>query len=310
MASNPIANRYAALMVQASDAHAGATSLGGTIPLLINTAAIIQSDLTAAQTGQLAYKTTKGSLQPLSAGLRTERARAYQFCFTARDLLRVYCGRDYNPGWLVTGFDNTLEVPRDYAGLRATLAALKNYFTANPAHENDGINITAARAEETLGGLEMAHYLVVAKKAQITAKRQERDTKVATLRKRLSGLCKELSQRLGPLDARWREFGMNMPGAPSVPAIPEHVALTPLSGARLQVTCEPAVNATRYRFFYQRPIEDPEPIFAGNANDPLFVITGLEAGQTYLVYVSAVNEGAESELSEPVSATAQAAAAA
>lgn len=103
---------------------------------------------------------------------------------------------------------------------------------------------------------------------------------------------------------------MNLPGAPTVPATPRNVVVTPLVGARLQIACDASANATRYRFFYQRPIEDPEPHFAGSANDPLFVTEALEAGQTYLLYVSAANEGAESELSEPVSTTAEQAAAA
>jgi hypothetical protein len=310
MARNRISDRYAALMVQGSDAHAGAVSIGTAIPLLINTAGSIQTDLGAAQAAQLVYKTTKSQLQPLSAALRAAREQAYQFCFSARDLLKVYCGRDYNQGWLAIGFNNTLEVPRDYAGLRALLAALQNYFGDNQAQENAAINITAVKAEETLNSLQSAHNQVVSKKGQITSKRQLRDLKVEALRRRLSGLCKELSQRLGPLDSRWREFGFNLPGAPTVPATPRNVVVTALAGARLQVACDACGNATRYRFFYQRPIEDPEPHFAGTANDPLFVTEPLEVGQTYLIYVSAVNEGAESELSEPVSAvTVQAAAA-
>ncbi len=75
--------------------------------------------------------------------------------------------------------------------------------------------------------------------------------------------------------------------------------------ARFQIACDPSPNATLYRFYYQRPILDPEPIFAGHAAEPLFVTESLTAGQQYLVYVSATNEGAESELSEPVSATTQ-----
>jgi len=38
---------------------------------------------------------------------------------------------------------------------------------------------------------------------------------------------------------------------------------------------------------------DPAPIFAGHAEDPLFVTEGLTAGQQYLVYVSAVNATAQ-----------------
>ena len=51
-------------------------------------------------------------------------------------------------------------------------------------------------------------------------------------------------------------------------------------------------------------------VLAGSAEDPLFIITGLTAGQVYQVYVSAANEGAESPLSEPVNGTPLLAAAA
>ncbi len=85
---------------------------------------------------------------------------------------------------------------------------------------------------------------------------------------------------------------------------------TPTLPGQLQVTCDPSVTATGFRFYYQRPILDPEPIPAGGATDPLFVITGLASGQTYAIYVSATNGGGESDLSEPATAVATLAAAA
>jgi len=140
--------------------------------------------------------------------------------------------------------------------------------------------------------------------------REDRDAKQMALRKRLSGLCKELSQRLEPLDGRWRDFGFNLPGAATTPAVPRHVSVDNHMPLQFLVACDPSPNATGYRFYYQRPIVDPEPIWAGSATDPLFVITDLAAGQLYQVFVSATNEGAESELSTPVQAAAQAAVAA
>lgn len=109
--------------------------------------------------------------------------------------------------------------------------------------------------------------------------------------------------RLGPLDPRWRQCGFNMPGAPTVPAVPTNVVVTPLAGGTLQIACDPSANATRYRFYIQRAILDPEPILAGSATEPLFITSPLTVGTVYLVYVSAVNDGAESELCEPVNAT-------
>ena len=310
MAANTIPNGYASLMVQGGDALAGVEAIGASIPLLINTGALIGTDLIAAQNAQLEYKTVRGGLDPLSTAMRTQREAAYSFCFTARDLLRVYCGRDWNQGWLVTGFDEGLAVPRSYAELRELLVALNYYFTLNPTHENAAVGITAALAGTRRAALQSAHEAINARWAAIESRVQARDGAVTALRRRLSGLCKELSQRLGDMDPRWLEFGFNLPGAPTVPEVPQNVVVTALPGAELQVACGASPNATRYRFFYQRPIVDPAPIAAGSAEDPLFVLTGLTAGQVYQVYVSAVNEGAESELSSPVTGTPVLAAAA
>lgn len=303
MASNRIPNEYASLMVQGGDAYAGATSIGSGIPLLVNTAVDIGANLTAAQTTQLDYKTVRGGLSGLSATLRAERELAYNFCFTARDLLRVYCGRDWCEAWLVTGFDDGLAVPRSYAELRELLVALNNYFTLNPTHENEALGITAALANTRRVALQTAHEAINARWMQIETKVQARDAAVTALRKRLSGLCKELSQRLEDMDPRWLAFGFNLPGAPTTPEVPQDVVVTVLSDGRLQVACSPSPTATSYRFYYQRPIVDPAPIAAGSAEDPLFVIEGLTAGQLYQVYVSASNSGATSDLSEPVTAT-------
>lgn len=86
--------------------------------------------------------------------------------------------------------------------------------------------------------------------------------------------------------------------------------ITPLPLARLQIACEASAYATSYRFYLQRPIIDPEPLHVGTASEPLFVTESLEAAQPYIIYISATNEGAESDLSDPVTATPVLAAAA
>ncbi len=129
-----------------------------------------------------------------------------------------------------------------------------------------------------------------------------RDAAVRALRRRLSDLRSELLMRLEDMDPRWLEFGFNLPGAATVPAVPENVVVTAQPGACLQIACDPSPRATSYRFYTQRPIVDTEPILTGSATEPLFVTVPLVPGAEYLIYVSAVNEGAESHLSEPVNA--------
>lgn len=302
MATNRLPDGLAGLLVLAESALAGAQSIGAELPLLINTAPLISAELNAAQSAQLAFLTARGGLAPLSEAMRMEREAAYAFCFTARDVLRIFCGRAWNEGWLAVGFANGLEVPRSYAGLRELLEALAHYLTLNPAHEVPGVGLTAMIASARLAAFRAAHEAVVSHKALVETRVQARDAAVGVLRKRLSDLNKELSMRLGPLDPRWLLFGFNQPGTAEAPPVPEEVVVTPQAGARFQVRCAPAPRAKRYRYYVQRPVLDPVPVPVGGSAEPLFVTPALEPGTEYLVYVSAVNEGAESELSAPVAA--------
>ena len=250
------------------------------------------------------------AIVPLSAARKAAVAAAYDFCFKTRDVLENYLGREWSEAWFATGWVSNLVIPQSFDDLYELSLSLGSYFTAHPTQENTGLGVTAAAAQATATALRNANLAVNAAELASATKKIVRDEKLVAARKRLSGLCKELSQRLEDLDPRWRAFGFNMPGAATVPEVPVNVVVTPLPLARLQIACDASPNATLYRFYLQRPILDPEPILVGNSSEPLFVTESLVAGQQYVIYVSAVNEGAESDLSDPVSATALAAAAA
>ena len=303
MAATPVPKSFPSLILLAQRCNNGATSVGPAIPLLINTAATISTDRMAATSAQFEYQTAKGQVPVLSAAMQTARDAAARFCINARNVLEFYLGAQHSQSWAAAGFINSLAIPTQEAGLFALMVALQSYLADNEDQENSDLQVTAAQAESKVTALTSARQALDAKRAEVTAKRQDRDAKVHALQKRLRGLCKELALRLGPLDGRWRDFGFNLPGAPSVPAVPRHVVVTPLNDGRLQVACDPSPNADYYRFFYQRPIVDPEPLSVGNSAEPLFIIPNLTTGQLYLIYVSAVNSGAESELSAQVPAT-------
>ena len=310
MANNPIPNAYPSLLVLLGRSYTGATNIGDEIPLLINTAPLIGADRLALISSQAVYKAARSSLTPISAARKAAVKDVYDFCFTARGVIEFYCGREFNESWLAAGWTNTLEIPRGYDELYTLVLTLTGYLAANPTQENAELGVTSAHAQTLFNALAAADTAVTDAEELVLTKRDVRDEKLTAVRKRLSGLCKELSQRLEPLDPRWRKFGFNLPGAATVPAVPQNIVVVPQPLARLQISCDPSPNATSYRFYTQRPIVDPEPIAAGSADEPLFVTDPLVAGQQYLIYVSALNEGAESELSEPVSATAHTAAAA
>ncbi len=305
MARNPIAESFHGLMLLSQRALNGATALGASLPLLINTAALLGAERAALRAAENGFRVPRGELGPRHVTLRVAMEDSRSFCTRARDVLKPWCGNRFNQRWLAAGFTHRTSIPETEREVAALVEDLASYFTAHADREVPALGVTAAAATTLRNRLQSARAAIDATLATCGSCRQDRDAKLKALRKRLSGLCQELSQRLGPLDPRWRQFGFNLPGAATVPAVPEQLVVTPLSGARLQMACDPSPNATSYRFYLQRPIVDPEPIFAGHASEPLFVTESLTAGQQYLVYVSATNEGAESGLSAPVTATTQ-----
>ncbi len=310
MATNKMPESYPGLVLLSQRCLNGATTHGADIPLILNTAARITTDRTAMLTAQATYQAGCGTAPAVGDALKAARAAAYEFGRAARNVLENYLGTKHSEAWRPTGFITNLAVPQKESGLVALITALRTYFVANPTRENATLNVTALQAETLLQNLTTTRQNFDALKGGCRTDRINRDAKVQAVRRRISGLVSELKQALSPLDPRWLDFGLNQPGAASVPKAPEDVTAVPTLPGQLEVSCDTSVTATSYRFYYQRPILDPEPIQAGSATDPLFIITGLVPGESYLVYASAANAGGESELSEPATAVVSAAAAA
>lgn len=256
------------------------------------------------------YQAARAGLVTASQSRKDATAAASEFCYTVRDVLTFYFGRRYSNQWLAAGWEDNTRIPEKYSELFALANRIVNFFTLNPAKENTTLGVTAAHAQTLVTAMQTTDQGYSDAQAFSFIKRDIRDAKFTAMQKRLRNLCRELAQHFEDLDPRWLWFGFNMPGAPTTPAVPENLVAAPLSGARLQLSCDPSVGATSYRFYAQRPILDPVPLPVGTSYEPLLITDPLTPGQEYLVYVTASNEGAESALSEPVTVTAVAAAAA
>lgn len=300
MAANPVPARFGELMELSAENVAGATALGATIPLVINTAALISADRSAALSAQNAYETVLAGFRNLRGTVEAARANAYEFATITRNWLENFLGRRWNQDWRAVGFDgNSLAIPRTEAGLVTLVERMGLYLSAHSSQENPNLNITAARAGTLYSALTQARVNINAQCNQCGTLKAARDAAVTTLGRRIRGLCNELLQRIGRNDPRWREFGLNVPAASTVPAVPVEVVLSNSTPGQLLVTCAPSAHASYYRFFAQRTIVDPEPVFVGRSDNPLFLITGLVPGAAYEVFVTAANSGAESRFSEP-----------
>ncbi len=307
MASNPVPQAINDLFRLSKKCQTAAGTLGAGIPLLINTASILGSDRGGLLQLEGQYQQTLGLLPALQVAVNTARTNATGFARSSRRWLENTYGHRWNQQWRTVGFiHNSLEIPtQDDAELAALLERMEIFFGNHPSQENPDpkVNVTAARAGALAGALTTAGTNLDAKERLSAEHKASRDTAKRALRNRLRGLVGELGQRISKSDPRWLEFGLNLPSAKNVPAVPEEVAVNANTPGEFFITCAPSKYATHYRFFTQRAGLDLEPVFAGRSDEPMFHLTDLTPGQVYAITVTAANAGAESRLSNAVSAT-------
>jgi len=306
MAANPVPQAINDIYRISKKCQTAAATLGAGIPLLINTSSNIGSNRGNLLQLEGLYQQTLSQLPDFRKAIRTARANAIDFARKARGWLENSYGHRWSEQWRQVGFiHDSLEIPlQDDADLAALLERMEFFFTQNPTQQNTDpkVNVTAARAGQSAGALSTAESNLDAKERQSGEQKIARDGAKKAMRKRLSGLIGELKQRIADNDPRWLEFGLNLPSAPNVPAAPKNVAVNTNTPNEFFITCGPAQHATHYRFFTQRPGLDPEPVHAGNSDEPMLHLTGLTTGQSYVILVTAANGGAESRFSKPVTA--------
>ena len=123
--------------------------------------------------------------------------------------------------------------------------------------------------------------------------KQERDTSMQKLRRRLSALRYELGLLLEDEDPRWYHFGFNRPVDGRIPAIVEGLVVQAAGPGALRVRWEPSALADNYRVMRLVRNVDPEPVEVGLFADPQTVISNLPSGATVTIQVSARNGAGE-----------------
>jgi hypothetical protein len=299
----------AALILSGNKAAHGA-GMHPEINLVHNPATAIQAAVDAAQNSLLEFRLERSGLVPRRAALASVLADARAFCTTARDALKPRLGYQYHLQWDAAGFVRSLAVPTSQSGLRSTVQALQSYLVTNPTHAVPPLNVTVERATELLTAFATAQNGLTDQQSSVATCREARDDAFAALRRRLRGTIKELSQLIPADDARWRDFGFNIPAEPETPEQPRNVTVNNSTPGALLVSCSPVPFADHYRFWTKAVGSNDAPVAVGSSEEPLFQITGLDSNTDWKVYVSAVNRaGKESPLSEPVEADVLAAAA-
>ena len=221
------------------------------------------------------------------------------FIKSARKVLSVTLGERWSEAWSDVGFpDHSTAVPSTIAKRQELLARLRDYFTANAARENAGLNVTAARAGLLFTALSDARSALNETLNQLGALKVLRDQKDADLRTGMTNLIGELEQLLDPLDPLWEAFGLNPPGAVNPPDVPESLVLTAGAAGTVVADWADASRALRYHIWVMILTVDTEyqNVLTREVSDA--TLTDLPSGKTIKVRITAVNDTGESQPGE------------
>ena len=299
MASNQLPVAIDPLFTLAEDMADGCHAHEAAIGLKQNKEADVRADLTAAITAQTDFKASQTAKLALSSAVTVADSNAKAFIGSARRVLINFLGDGYSQAWDATGFPNqSTGVPATQGERQALLQSLKNYFTANPAQANAPLNVTAAQAGTLFTALSDARSAAADGNTVSGQKKNVRDAAVTKLRTRMSGLMNELGQLLDDNDPLWLAFGLNQPGASSLPDQADSLVLTAGGAGVVLADWSDASRATRYRVFKQVVGVDANPVAAATVTDSDYTFTGLPAGKSVKVYIVAANDAGDAHPSD------------
>ncbi|MDB6026664.1 MAG: hypothetical protein JWM68_2887 [Verrucomicrobiales bacterium] len=275
----------------------------GTLDLGQNTNAKILADRVALINSRNTYEEAKLTLAERQALVDSIMGVGREFITNGRDNLKPHLGYQYSKTWDVTGMVGSIAVPDQLVFLHPMLDSYNAYYGAHRAHEVASLNLTAARADELSTQLMTALTAVNEQETEVSRLKRIRDVKAEKLLRRLRGLRDELGQVLDPLDTLWMAFGFNMPGADQTPESPANVSAVVIGPGTAALRWDAAARAEYYRVWKRVIGVDAEPVAVGSRADIDFNLENLPAASTIEIYVSAVNNGGESQLSEKITIT-------
>ena len=298
--TNAVPRTNEALPTFAGDIANGLAQHGAALEILQNTEAKVRADIAAYDLASTNFEVARDDVSNREKAARVAVIASIHALTVARDNLKPTLGRSYNQAWDITGLVGSLVVPQELARVQRLLIKFNIYFAANPLQEIPSKNITAANFQVLFDDMDDTRAAVNSQETVRDNARIVRDQKAAQLRKRLSDTIKELGMKMGPLDPRWKAFGLNMPGAKATPAVPQNVTAVLIGNNAVAVKWNGAPRAEYYRVWKKVNGVDQEMVVAGSAADLDFTIEHLPANATVEIAISAVNPTGESALSKTI----------
>ena len=304
MASNKIPESpIESVFALAGDMADGAAAQGASIGLVQNTQNTITADLTAARAAESGFQAARSLKQAKSYAQQSADSNAKAFIAAAKSILSLSLGTSWSAEWAAAGWnDPTLRVPGSTPARLGLLPAIGAYLTANPGKENAPAGVTAAAAAAAHTALAAA---VAATNAAVVAAGQAkaaRDAALESLRQRMIGLVRELTQLIPGDDPRWYAFGLNRPDDPNIPAVATGLVATPGGPGILLLDWADARRAERYKVeAIIPPATDWADIVQVPGSDA--TLTGLTTGAAISLRVLSANPAGYAQPSEPITAT-------
>jgi hypothetical protein len=291
-----------AALAACQQAAKGVGELSTELNLLHNTQVAINGDINAYLQARDAFNAGKVTLNGKRATVRSVTLTGRGFLKLARNVLTVRLGDKHSEAWNATGFVGSLALPRSAAAVQVCLQAVQRYLAANQDLQVQAgdVNVSSARAESLFDNLTTARAEVSAQVTTVGNLLDTRNAAVEQLRDRLRWLAEELGRLIGPLDRRWKTFGLNMPGADNVPGVPQNVLAVLIGPTAVSVKWEAAARAEHYRVWKKVIGVDEEFVHVGSPADLDFTMEALPNNATIAIAVSAVNNGGETALSTVV----------
>ncbi|MDB6024344.1 MAG: hypothetical protein JWM68_567 [Verrucomicrobiales bacterium] len=288
------------LLYLAGKAAHGAFLFGAAIPLLQNTQLNINADIQPLVDAIMAHGTGRNEMKIRRETLKSTVEDCRTALMLGRDNLKPQFGKFFNEAWLPLGHDGSLEVSDDVAQLSLLLQGYTEFLADNPVHELPTQGFTAVHLGALFAQLQAADVAIDAQDTVIGDLMEDRDAKSETLRKRLRGLAGELSQKIAPLDQRWKSFGLNMPGADETPDGVGAVTAVLIGPNTAALKWNAPARAQYYHVFKRVLGVDAEFVLVGSPADLDFNLENLPAGSHVDIVVAAVNSGGEGQRSEVV----------
>ncbi len=302
---NSLPNKVNKLFSKADDNVAGCHAHEVTIQLKQNKEVDVLGDLGTARTAETTYQDGKSGKLEATKARKTADKNARLFILAARQVLEKKLGPQWSQMWAGAGWvDGSLAVPDTIAERTSLTLSLKDYFGLHPTYESDQMGVTAVKANEAYEALRDSTAAVNACTVDLGIKKGLRNGALKKLRKRMRGLNRELGQLLAGDDPRWNGFGLNMPDAVGLPAVPENLLVMGGASGHLLAKWDPSPLGVRYRVFVKIVGVHADFVLVKTTTETETDLNTFTSGQLVRVRVAAVNaDGAASLLCDPVEQT-------